>query len=144
LLPLRWNELEQLVAAGWEVGSHTVTHPRLTELADHDLETELVESRRAIMSRLGLCDTIAYPFGLADGRVAAAAARAGYLAGVTLSGAHREDEPHRRPRVGLYPGDEGLRMRAKLSTIGAATRRTALADMAERVRTRVGGGGSPR
>lgn len=136
LLTLSWSDLERLVTDGWEVGSHTVTHPHLTELSDGDLEQELVESKRTVVSQLGVCDTIAYPFGLADARVAAVAARAGYLAGVTLSAAHRQDEPHRRPRVGLYPCDDGLRMHAKLSPIAAAARRTALANLAERLRER--------
>src|ERR671931_1395402 len=96
---LGWPELELLREAGWEVGSHTVTHPLLPDLDDADLERELVYSRSTIRKRLGLCETLAYPYGRADERTAAAAARAGYLAAFTLSRVHRPDERLRRPRL---------------------------------------------
>ena len=34
LLPLSWEGLRELQAHGWEVGSHTRAHPRLTQLDD--------------------------------------------------------------------------------------------------------------
>jgi peptidoglycan/xylan/chitin deacetylase (PgdA/CDA1 family) len=115
LRPLSWTELEQLVAAGWEIGSHTLLHPRLLELSDDELAAELRESRAGLSARLGACDTIAYPYGEADDRVARAASAAGYLAGCTLSRFHLVDTPHLRARVGLFTGDTGARLRAKLS-----------------------------
>jgi peptidoglycan/xylan/chitin deacetylase (PgdA/CDA1 family) len=139
LRPLTWEELAALRDAGWEIGSHTVTHPRLPELDDADLSSELKASRDVIRERLGRCDTVAYPYGLADARVSAAARRAGYLAGCTLTASHRIDEQFRRPRVGLYSSDTGLRFRAKLSPAMAALRRTALADIADSIRSRLTG-----
>ena len=133
LRPLRWHDLEELLEAGWEIGSHTVTHPRLPDLDDDELARELVESRRTIEKRLGACETIAYPYGLADERVAAAAAAAGYRAAVTLTAAHRTDTPFLRPRIGLYPADGGLRLRVKLSPAFTAFRRSALGAAAERL-----------
>jgi peptidoglycan/xylan/chitin deacetylase (PgdA/CDA1 family) len=112
--PLRWDDLESLQALGWEVGSHTVTHPSLPGLDDASLARELADSRRAIAQRLGSCRALAYPYGEADSRVAAAAALAGYDAACTLSISHRVDEPLRRPRTGIYEHDHGLRLRIKL------------------------------
>jgi len=40
LLPLDWEELKALADHGWEVGSHTCSHPRLTELDDDSLTRE--------------------------------------------------------------------------------------------------------
>ena len=34
LMPMSWEELGHLAAAGWEIGSHTHSHPRLPELDD--------------------------------------------------------------------------------------------------------------
>src|SRR3954454_15651092 len=34
LLPMTWAEVEMLADAGWEVGSHTHSHPRLTQVDD--------------------------------------------------------------------------------------------------------------
>ena len=61
------------------------------------------------------CSTLAYPYGVADERIAAAAERAGYLAACTLRFVHSEDERYRRPRVGLSDADVGVRLHAQLS-----------------------------
>ncbi len=126
LTPLSWDQLEELAASGWEVGSHTVTHPHLEELDDDDLGTELRESRAAIAKRLGSCETLAYPFGKADRRVAGATARAGYLAGCTLERFNLVDQPHLRHRIGLYDNDSGVRLRLKVSQAGSAIQRSRL------------------
>jgi peptidoglycan/xylan/chitin deacetylase (PgdA/CDA1 family) len=125
--PLTWDETEALVETGWEIGSHTVTHALLPQLGDEALERELVDSRRTLERRLGRAETIAYPYGLADERVAVAAQAAGYIAGCTLTPALTVDEPLRRPRVGFGPADDGWRAHAKLSPIVVRLRRTGLA-----------------
>jgi peptidoglycan/xylan/chitin deacetylase (PgdA/CDA1 family) len=136
LMPLSWDDLAALRDRGWEIGSHTVTHALLTEVDDTRLGAELADSRRAITERLGACATLAYPYGIADARVAAAALRAGYLAACTLTGAHLDDEPHRRPRLGMTSADTGLRLRAKLSPLGVALRRSGAARTVRRLRRR--------
>lgn len=115
LRPLTWDDLELLREEGWEVGSHTVSHPDLTAISSDQLEEELTVSRRELSERLGRCESIAYPYGRANDAVAAATEKAGYEVGVTLSRYHDRDQPYLRPRVGLYPRDHGLRLRAKLS-----------------------------
>jgi peptidoglycan/xylan/chitin deacetylase (PgdA/CDA1 family) len=136
LRPLTWEDAERLVEAGWEVGSHTVRHPLLTRLDDERIDEELRASRAAIAARLGSCTSLSYPYGIADPRVAAAARRAGYDTGCTLTFVELADEPLRRPRTGLDDGDRGLRLRVKLSRPVAASRRTALARLARRARRR--------
>jgi peptidoglycan/xylan/chitin deacetylase (PgdA/CDA1 family) len=136
LTPLGWSELAELRELGWEVGSHTVTHPRLPDIDAPELQRELELSRETIERRLGSCETLAYPYGAADERVAAAAAAAGYLAACTLTGAHRMDKRFRRSRVGIYRNDASLRARAKFSAVGQALRRTRLAELAESRRSR--------
>jgi hypothetical protein len=68
--------------------------------------------------------------------VAAAARTAGYLAACTLTGAHLVDEPFRRPRVGMTSADTGARLRAKLSPLGVALRRSGAARTIRRMRRR--------
>jgi peptidoglycan/xylan/chitin deacetylase (PgdA/CDA1 family) len=78
------DELQQLAAAGWELGSHTQTHPDLTG-GDSNLHDEIAGSRADLEAALGVpIKTIAYPFGLIDDRTAAEASTAGYTAGVGL------------------------------------------------------------
>ena len=131
---LGWSDLELLREAGWEVGSHTATHPLLPDLDDAELARELVASRAMIEKRLGSCTTLAYPYGRADDRTAAAAARAGYLAAFTLSRAHRPDEPLRRPRLGLRDVHRGLKLRLQLSSGAALARRSRPAAAASALR----------
>lgn len=82
---MSWAQVRELAAAGWEVGSHTCTHPHLPQLDDHRLDSELRGSREVCEEQLQApCETIAYPYGSHDARVIAAAERAGYRLAVTL------------------------------------------------------------
>jgi peptidoglycan/xylan/chitin deacetylase (PgdA/CDA1 family) len=120
---MNWPMLETLVEAGWEVGSHTVSHPRLTDLPDEQLAQELLDSRRAVEARLGRCAMLAYPFGAWDDRVARAAAAAGYSFAFTLPfGGQATATRMSIPRVTIDDRDTPWRFRAKLSGVG----RTAL------------------
>jgi peptidoglycan/xylan/chitin deacetylase (PgdA/CDA1 family) len=129
-----WDRLRRLQDLGWEIGSHTVTHPLLTTIPDLELVQELEGSRARIIEQLGSCDSIAYPYGQADSRVASAAASAGYRVGVMLTGAVTADEPLRRPRVGLFDADRGVRLQVKLSRPGLAARRGRPAQLMRRLR----------
>ncbi len=133
--PLSWDELRSLADAGWEVGSHTRSHPWLTSLSDDDLQDELRTSREQCEAELGgPCRSIAYPFGDHDDRVVAATAAAGYTAAVTVPDALVEDGPLRWPRVGIYHHDDtGLSFRAKVSPVVRALRRSPLAPPSLRI-----------
>lgn len=116
LIPMSWEELKGLADAGWEVGSHTRTHPHLTELPDDRLASELEGSRADCERELARpCRAIAYPYGDHDPRVVAAAGAAGYAAGCTLPARLHPAEPLRWPRIGVYHADTGPRFRLKVS-----------------------------
>ena len=115
---LSWDELRKLSKAGWEVGSHTRSHPHLPGLNDTALADELSGSREICERQIGDARvTLAYPYGDYDGRVEAAAARAGYAAAVTMDVGRAR--PLAWPRVGVYPIDTPWRFRLKTSrTVG--------------------------
>jgi peptidoglycan/xylan/chitin deacetylase (PgdA/CDA1 family) len=116
LLPMSWDQLGELAEAGWEIGSHTRTHPHLTTLDDETLREELVRSREEVEQRLGrACPTLAYPYGDHDERVVQAAGAAGYTAAGTLPGRLPRPRPLAWPRVGVYGGDDERRFRLKVS-----------------------------
>ncbi len=116
LLPLSWAEIAALSDAGWEIGSHTRSHPDLRTLEDDALDAELAGSRADIEGRLGRpCRAIAYPYGHLDGRVIRAAERADYLAGAALPLRIRGSRALEWPRVGIYANDSDARFRAKAS-----------------------------
>jgi peptidoglycan/xylan/chitin deacetylase (PgdA/CDA1 family) len=120
---MSWDELVELRDAGWEVGSHTHTHPYLPKLDDDALLLELRESLEICTERLGeRCRSVAYPYGAYDERVVAAAHRAGYQMAATLPARMHEPAPLEWPRVGIYHGDSGLRFRAKISPTGLRLR----------------------
>jgi len=63
---MRWDDLRQMTSSGFEVGSHTKTHARLSTISsDHGrLEDELAGSKQDIERALGRpCPYIAWPFG---------------------------------------------------------------------------------
>jgi peptidoglycan/xylan/chitin deacetylase (PgdA/CDA1 family) len=82
---MSWEELRGLAARGWEIGSHTCSHPHLTEVGGELAEHELRRSRRRCEDRVQRpCPSLAYPFGSYDRRVVEMAAAAGYETAVTL------------------------------------------------------------
>ena len=106
LMPMDWDELRELAGRGWELGSHTCTHPRLPELDDESLASELEVSRAELESQLQApCRSIAYPYGALDERVVRAAGDAGYEAGAALSARLTRPVPLRWPRIGIYHSD---------------------------------------
>ena len=80
---LRWTQIDEWRARGFDFASHGATHRRLTWLDDATVESELTGSRDALTSRLGSDGgrAIAYPFGAVDERVLSHAQHAGYELG---------------------------------------------------------------
>ena len=116
LLCMDREQLADLVERGWEVGSHTHTHPHLTELDQAGLREELERSRALLEGWLGAdCRSLAYPYGDASPAVAAAARAAGYAAAATLDASLKPVDPLLWPRVGVYHGDRHWRFRLKAS-----------------------------
>jgi peptidoglycan/xylan/chitin deacetylase (PgdA/CDA1 family) len=115
---LTWSELGHLAEAGWEVGSHTCSHPPLTQLPDTSLRRELRDSREACEQALERpCRSLAYPYGDFDARVCAAAADAGYTCAAIEDLGPRA--PYAWPRIGIWRIDSMHRFRLKVSpTLG--------------------------
>jgi peptidoglycan/xylan/chitin deacetylase (PgdA/CDA1 family) len=78
------DQLSGLVDAGWEIGTHTATHPDLTAAAD--LSAEIYGSKRVLDRLLGIeVQTLAYPYGRVDRRVFRKVSNYGFLAVVCLN-----------------------------------------------------------
>jgi peptidoglycan/xylan/chitin deacetylase (PgdA/CDA1 family) len=64
LAPLGWRQVEEMRAAGMHFGSHTWSHPNLSELSPAEAASELDRSKAILEDRTGQrVDAIAYPFG---------------------------------------------------------------------------------
>lgn len=129
LTPMSWDELRTLADAGWEIGSHTGSHPRLTQVDDETLEDELTRSKATCEQHLGdPCTSLAYPYGDVDARVVAAAKRAGYSAAAALPPNLRSRDALEWPRVGIYWTDGNRRFRLKVSPAVRRLRQSAAWD----------------
>lgn len=80
-----WAEIRRLADAGFEIGAHSTTHPRLAALPETEIGRELNESKRIVEDSLGRrVSHLAYPFGSTDGRVLRLAGDAGYRTACTV------------------------------------------------------------
>ncbi len=82
-----WQQLKELRAAGWEIGSHTMNHANLQKIELKDVAVEMQKSRQIIGEFLGETpDSFAYPYGSgADVPVIRDKAKdAGYRTAVTV------------------------------------------------------------
>lgn len=112
---MSWDDLAELRDAGWEVGSHSVSHAHLTALDDGALARELRDSKREIDARVASCRSLAYPYSDVDDRVAAAARAAGYEAGAVVLPLRQRRDPLRFPRVPVLSTETELGHRLHLT-----------------------------
>ncbi len=111
---MSWEQLRQLAAAGWEVGSHTCSHPRLSRLRDEEIAAELERSRRICEEQTGRpCHSLAYPYSDYDERAVRAAAEAGYRFAVSVPRDPQPPLPFEWPRLGVYHGEDARRVRTR-------------------------------
>jgi len=134
-----WEVAADAVGRGWEIGSHTCSHPLLTTVDDDRLEYELVASRDACESRLGTsCVSFAYPQSDVDARVIEFVEAAGYTWACTLPDRIEKPAQFAWPRIGAYEGDGRRRFWLKSSPLVRRLRGSAAAatDVLEEARAR--------
>jgi peptidoglycan/xylan/chitin deacetylase (PgdA/CDA1 family) len=97
-----WEQTKELDRNNIEIGSHTRTHPILTNITEHQLRNELLGSRLELEEALNRpVEQFCYPNGDQNERVHTEVARAGYRVAVTtVSGLTRKgDDPLRLNRI---------------------------------------------
>jgi peptidoglycan/xylan/chitin deacetylase (PgdA/CDA1 family) len=124
------EQLQKWLAAGNEIGSHTLSHPHLHRLSRQAAEEEVVASRIALMRSTGATvDHFCYPFGEYNDETLAIVRSAGYRSAVTTQRgvAERTHDPMRLPRISIN-GDKGMfkfTLKAATSYAGLKWRRAA-------------------
>ncbi|MGI4737097.1 MAG: polysaccharide deacetylase family protein [Janthinobacterium lividum] len=100
------NQKQAFVAAGWEIGAHTMRHARLPELPTPAAAAEIQQSKAALEQALGT-DVIsfAYPYGALTEEVKAQVQQAGFTYGVATDtgGLHLEDDRMQIFRINMFP-----------------------------------------
>jgi len=84
---ISWEQLREMAADPLiTIAAHTITHPDdLTDLPDHELRQEIVESKRILEAQLGTSiDHFMYPAGHYDDRVKRWVKLAGYKSAMTM------------------------------------------------------------
>jgi len=101
-------ELRDMQESGMEIGSHTASHVRLTEVDDARLMREVTDSKAALEDLLGnAVGSFAYPYGAWDTRCAEAVRQAGYAAACTTrpGWALRDNTPYQLRRLTVFNHD---------------------------------------
>lgn len=124
LLPvwgIRPPGIRKLLAAGWELDAHTLTHPDLTAVDAARLKGEVAGSRKAIRKRFHVpVNFFCYPAGRYNDTVVAAVQAAGYLAATTTRyGLAKPGELYALARVRINGTDSLSAFAAKLEAFAS-------------------------
>ena len=111
--------VRRLIDAGWEIDSHTRTHPDLTRVSAQQLADETAGARAEITRRFGVpANFFCYPSGRYDARVVAVVRKAGYLAATTVKrGFATPANPFTLARVQVDGGMGAAALIKRLSTL---------------------------
>jgi peptidoglycan/xylan/chitin deacetylase (PgdA/CDA1 family) len=107
-----WDGARQLLAAGQEIGSHSMTHVILSNETESVQAEELHASRKELEAGLGTpVETLAYPNGRSidyDTTSTRVAREVGYKVAVTVEPglADRRDDPYQLRRLVVTPDDD--------------------------------------
>ncbi len=115
------RQVEEMARAGWQIASHSITHPDLPSISDSQLAEEMTESRRLLEEEFGISVTdFCYPAGRYDDRVIAAVRKAGYRSATsTEPGLARPEDRWSLDRIRIELGDGAAELESKLASAGA-------------------------
>ena len=116
----------QLIAAGWAIDAHSLTHADLALASGAALTREISGSRREIFRLLGVLPRFfCYPAGRYDAETIAAVRAAGYEGATTteagLAGLASPDEPFTLARIRVDRGDGAAGVAHKLAGLELST-----------------------
>jgi peptidoglycan/xylan/chitin deacetylase (PgdA/CDA1 family) len=108
------EQASELAGTDTELGSHALSHPRLTTLDDAQLDAEVIGSRERLSEVIGRdVPGFCYPYGDHDARVVEAVRRAGYDYACAYQ-THGRWDRLTLPRTHVGQPDGPIRLEAKL------------------------------
>ena len=116
---LTWEQVAEMKRAGFGFGSHTLTHPHLTQIPIEGAWQEIKRSKEDLEKQLGEeISTFCYPYGDYSQGIIELVKKAGYHGAVVTPPSGRcEDSIYTIRRVGLYSTDTMLSFRIKTSRL---------------------------
>lgn len=111
--------VREMLAAGWELDAHTITHPDLTHVDDAQLWEEVHGSRVELERMFHVpVEFFCYPSGRYDAHVVAAVRRAGYLGATTTNyGLARPRDIYTLGRIRINGSDHVTGFARKLESL---------------------------
>lgn len=122
------EQLKHLHQQGWEVGSHSLTHPYLTRLPPSQARIEIMQSREVLEQILGAeVNTFCYPYGDFNLQIREIVQEAGYRFACTVQKrlVRRNEDPLALPRVAVAYRDGAVGLLYRLGLAWARTYRLA-------------------
>ncbi|MDX6656372.1 MAG: hypothetical protein QOH62_1165 [Solirubrobacteraceae bacterium] len=114
-------QVRRMIADGWEIDAHTVTHPDLTVVGAERLAAEVGGSRTAIQDAFGVrADFFSYPFGRSNATVRAAVREAGFLGATTVRRAlaSPRGDAYTLPRISVGGGTSAYELLHEIGSGG--------------------------
>ncbi len=111
------EQIVELDKQGFEIFSHTISHPLLTKTNEGRLRSELLESKRKLEMIIGReVVGISFPHGAHDARVCKAAESVGYKFGFTIEPSVVDDKTDclKIGRFGVSPEDSMAKFKLKV------------------------------
>ena len=105
---MAWDQIARMSEAGMEIGSHTLSHPNLTDIAEEEARKEIHESKAFLEEKLGIpMQGFCYPRGCQNDAVVKLVQESGYHYGCTTKPGYAtpDSDPFALPRI---PGPASL------------------------------------
>jgi peptidoglycan/xylan/chitin deacetylase (PgdA/CDA1 family) len=107
---LTWDDINTLKNAGWEIGSHTLTHPDLSILSQASAKNQIFESKQILETKLNIVvSSFCYPSGKYNTETLSLVKQANYLYAVNtkIGKTHSLSDPFQLTRIRVH-GPETL------------------------------------
>jgi peptidoglycan/xylan/chitin deacetylase (PgdA/CDA1 family) len=135
-LKLTRGQLATIAKAGHEIGGHTLTHVRLSDLLPGEQRVQICDDRRTLAAWGYRATTLAYPFGAEDADAKKVARQCGYDAARTVGGLKEWGCPHCPAVEAVRPKD-----RYGIRTPGSVREDISLREIKQQVLSAEKGGG---
>ncbi len=113
---LTWKEIKEMANNGFSFGSHTISHPHLTEIPLKEAKREIVDSKEVIEDKIGRAvKFFCYPFGEFNDEIKELVNGAEYQgAVVTPKSGGIKETAFTLKRIGIYAHTSIFQLRIKL------------------------------
>ncbi|MCM8786157.1 MAG: polysaccharide deacetylase family protein [Candidatus Omnitrophica bacterium] len=102
---LKWEEIREIIKEGVEIGSHTLSHPHLTEIDEEKAKEEIYSSKKIIEDKIGgEVKFFCYPYGEFNEKIIEFVKIAGYKYAFVTPKKNKKirNSEYSLRRVGIY------------------------------------------